>query len=117
VLLDLARPIAEAQIDLLRVRAHRLRLIASACADPLHEPPEAERQRLEIARALVKMAPNRPMPAKSEPKSPQGAEELATILSDLSLELKRLDRYERRVRSRRRFAIRTFDARRVERAK
>ena len=41
---------------------------------------------------------------------PQGAEKLALILSDASAELARMDRYERRALSRRKFAIRDFDA-------
>jgi hypothetical protein len=41
---------------------------------------------------------------------PQGAEKLALILSDASAELARMDRYERRALSQRKFAIREFDA-------
>jgi hypothetical protein len=41
---------------------------------------------------------------------PQGAEKFAYILSDLAPKLAAIDRYERRALSRRRFAIRDFDA-------
>lgn len=41
---------------------------------------------------------------------PQGAEKFAYILSDLAPKLVAIDRYERRALSRRKFAIRDFDA-------
>ena len=41
---------------------------------------------------------------------PQGAEKFAHILSDLAPKLVAIDRYERRALSRRKFAIRDFDA-------
>lgn len=40
---------------------------------------------------------------------PQGAEKFAYILSDRSLQLIAMDRYERRALSQRKFAIRAFD--------
>ncbi len=45
---------------------------------------------------------------------PQGAEKLAYILSDLASKLVAIDRYERRALSRRKFAIRDFDAARLK---
>jgi hypothetical protein len=41
---------------------------------------------------------------------PQGAEKFAHVLSDLAPKLVAIDRYERRTLSRRKFAIRDFDA-------
>ena len=44
---------------------------------------------------------------------PEGAEKFARILSDLSSTLSRMDRYERRVLSRRKTAVKAFDAARL----
>ena len=41
---------------------------------------------------------------------PEGAEKFAFIISDLASKLSAMDRYERRALSRRKFAIRAFDA-------
>jgi hypothetical protein len=83
---DLACRIAEAQIDLQRVRAHRHRLITRAPSISLR-PVDLE--------------------ASEDPL------ELAAVLCELTRELTSLDRYERRALSQRKFAIRNFDAARA----
>ena len=83
--LEQARRIGEAQVDLNRVRARRMALVA----DPLE-------------RAIGG-------------KSLEGFEKLAIILQARASELARLDRYERRALSRRKSAIREFNSARAMR--
>jgi hypothetical protein len=60
-LLDLARRIAEAQIDLRRVRSHRLRFIATECVKPLVRSQTPIRAQIKIAKALLKAGLHGPM--------------------------------------------------------
>ena len=79
---ELARRIAEAQIDLKRVRSARHEILSSAIDAPSYESP------------------------------PEGPQKLATVFSDMTRRLAAMDRYERRALSRRKFAIRAFDVER-----
>jgi hypothetical protein len=113
----IARRIAEAQVDLLRVRRARHDLISRAFSNPHFRPAKglhAWIRQLAKASELLKrgLALSPDMRAAIEVK-PQGAEKLALILSDASAELARMDRYERRALWRRKYAIREFDAARA----
>jgi hypothetical protein len=116
---ELARRIAEAQIDLRRVRHARHAFLASAIDDPDYESPSKLRTKSRIARQLARMRPcsgySAPSPHGLETK-PEGPEKFATILSDMGRRLAAMDRYERRALSRRKFAIRAFDAARAQAA-
>jgi hypothetical protein len=81
-MLEHARRIAEAQVDLNRARNHRRRLIAGLLDDPSY----GDRLR--------------------------GDEKFAAIVEENATRLAAIDRYERRALSRRKFAIRMFDAKR-----
>jgi hypothetical protein len=106
--LDLARRVAEAQIDLRRVRYARHQLLSQTLADPDYCFLATAQKKVAIARRLLG---NKDVSAAdlAELKSsePEGPYKLAIILSNE--QLLRMDRYERRALSRRKFAIRALD--------
>jgi hypothetical protein len=109
---ELARQVAEAQIDLRRVRYARHQLLSRALADPYYEPRANTRKKLALLRCLLeKNAPDLSVAyvLKLVTSTPQGPHKLATILSQEAKRLLTMDRYERRALSRRKFAIRAFD--------
>jgi hypothetical protein len=86
----LAGRLADAEVDLRRVRLARHQLLSQALANAC-ELPVAARE-------------------KFVPSTPQGANKILTILSREAQALEAINRYERRALSRRKFAIRAFDA-------
>jgi hypothetical protein len=98
-LYELARRVAEAQIDLCRVRHARFDFLSSAVGDPDYESPFKLRTKANFGRQL----------AGHLATKPEGPQKFASILSDMAWQLAAMDRYERRALSRRKFAIRAFD--------
>ena len=111
-LLILARPIAEAQIDLLRVRSARHGLISRCWSDTEYRPAVNVMESVRLPGKMLRVLDRGEeiSPAMQEQLvRPEGAEKLALVLSALARRLAVFDRYERRALSRRKFAIRAYD--------
>jgi hypothetical protein len=113
-LYELARRVAEAQIDLRRVRYARHELISNALADREWESGASLKAKYQLLVPLVHgtdlLTPIPDNMIRILDAIPIGPLKLASILSDMAQKLSALDRYERRALSRRKFAIRAFDA-------
>jgi hypothetical protein len=114
---QLARRIAEAQIDLRRVRSARHQLLSRALSDPDYESEATLRKKAALVIGCCRrIGPSAPIPGNVMEflqSKPEGPYKFATILADKTRQLLALDRYERRALSRRKFAIREFDAARA----
>jgi hypothetical protein len=110
---ELARRIAEAQVDLRRVRHARHQIVSEALSNPDYESEAMlGKKAAMVLRYARRFDLNMPMPdnvMEFLSSKPQGPYKLATIVADKARQLLALDRYERRALSRRKFAIRAFD--------
>jgi hypothetical protein len=118
-LVYLARRVAEAQVDVMRVRRARHHMIAGALANPRYRSPRHLRRHIAMLGGVVDLL-TRGLPVPDDMRKaafgrPQGALKFALILTDLADRLAKLDRYERRALSRRKAAVQEFDAARVGR--
>ncbi|MGZ9067231.1 MAG: hypothetical protein ACXW2I_18100 [Burkholderiales bacterium] len=119
----LAGVVAEAQIDLQRVRTARHHLLSHALADSYYERVRDSLDKLKCFRRAIPILLRPDPPAILERlierylvSTPQGPFKFVTILSEESRHLLAMDRYERRAMSRRKFAIRALDEARHRKA-
>jgi hypothetical protein len=106
---ELARRVAEAQIDLRRVRDARHRLLSQALSNPYYDARTNLRKKLAVLGHVLGNNARERLIAAYQTTTPEGPQKLAVILSQEIQRLSVMDRYERRALSRRKFAIRTFD--------
>jgi hypothetical protein len=106
-----AARIAEAQVDLVRVRRTRYELLSRALGNLSDHPPDVATNGVASARSISRISVSDPTSALvfSELLQSELKERVGITLSDVATKLSAINRYERRAFSRRKFAIRAFD--------
>src|SRR6516225_3090837 len=115
---ELARRVAEAQIDLRRVRYARHQFLSDTLSKQYYDSLANIRMKEKVLDAILRrnQLDISMETLKFATSTPQGPDKLATILSGEAKKLLAMDRYEQRALARRKFAIRAFDAARARTA-
>ena len=114
-ILDLARQVAEAQVDLRRVRYARHQMLSPNLSDPDYRPrlsPSAQvRAAKKVLSLLRRFSPELHASVVAERLTPMppGPQKLSLILSQEAPHLLAMDRYEQRALRRRNSAIRDLE--------
>ena len=110
---EMARHIAEAQVDLRRVRVLRHDLISRALSDPDYDSRTNWDKKLNTALRIIRRCCRCEEVPEQEVKSLFSKlaepDRFTAIITEIGRRLPALDRYERRALSRRKLAIRAFD--------
>jgi hypothetical protein len=108
----LARQVAEAEVDLRRVRLASHQILSQAGSNSLYDSRANIPEKMSVIPGPL-LTNTSAMPEAAQEKfapSTPLADKWATILAQQAKAIEAMHRYERRARSRRKFAIRAFDA-------
>jgi hypothetical protein len=109
---ELARRVAEAQIDLRRVRSARHQLLSRNLNNPQYDSLQNARSKIALIRSVLRRKNfelNFEDITEFLRDVPKGPLKFAVVISHEARQLSTFDRYERRALSRRKFAVRAFD--------